>query len=513
MRFGVELKTIRRGFVLALLLVVCSASLAGAQQIIDRVRVAPSGAETEIDISFTIPLTYISHSPQTRGDTLVIDLRSALGAGGNASGALGNESKRINDNGGVPLSEVRFEGLSATGQQLILEFDRPVDFRVVGASNGGSVTVIVPREVPLGTADLEASPPPPKAETVPLEPETPTAKAAPTAEATLPALSDERLEQTWQEAKQAMTGSDFQRAIQLYTKLLQLPPHTYSQQAQEFLGLARERNDQLAHAKSEYEAYLAAYPEGEASDRVRQRLAGIVTSTVAPKAELRSARSDADEEGESAWADWDFLQFGGISEFYVFRENVSDDIGTEVIQNDFFTDVDYTLRATNDRYDLRALFVGGHTLSFIEDAKRSEFSVSSLDVDFLDQELGLSARVGRQRQNNSGILGRFDGGFFGYQITPKVKINAFAGFPVERRSNPPQTDRYFTGGSVEFQPFSDAWEFTVFGLNQVADGITDRRAIGGSTSYSSNQLFGFSLLDYDILYNDLNLALPCGPHP
>ena len=56
----------------------------------------------------------------------------------------------------------------------------------------------------------------------------------------------------------------------------------FSKEAQEYLGLARERNGQLAHAKAEYRIYLAKYPEGEDAQRVRQRLDALVTAYQAP---------------------------------------------------------------------------------------------------------------------------------------------------------------------------------------------------------------------------------------
>ena len=50
------------------------------------------------------------------------------------------------------------------------------------------------------------------------------------------------------------------------------------------LGIARERNGQMAHAKAEYEEYLRRYPEGPAADRIRSRLKAIRQSTAPGRA-------------------------------------------------------------------------------------------------------------------------------------------------------------------------------------------------------------------------------------
>ncbi len=47
-----------------------------------------------------------------------------------------------------------------------------------------------------------------------------------------------------------MTDKDYAGAIRLYTKILEQPDNQYSQDSLEYLGLARERNDQLAQART-----------------------------------------------------------------------------------------------------------------------------------------------------------------------------------------------------------------------------------------------------------------------
>ena len=79
-------------------------------------------------------------------------------------------------------------------------------------------------------------------------------------------------------SRAALTRGDNASAIQLLTKILQLPPNRHSQEAQELIGLAHERHGEPARAKKEYALYLRLYPEGEGTERVRQRLANIETA-------------------------------------------------------------------------------------------------------------------------------------------------------------------------------------------------------------------------------------------
>ena len=90
-------------------------------------------------------------------------------------------------------------------------------------------------------------------------------------------LTTEQLAELMDQGRQALLTSANDRAVQIYTKVLREPENEYSRQAQEYLGLARERNDQRAHAVAEYRRYLMLYPDGADAARVRQRLTGLTS--------------------------------------------------------------------------------------------------------------------------------------------------------------------------------------------------------------------------------------------
>ena len=72
-------------------------------------------------------------------------------------------------------------------------------------------------------------------------------------------------------------------AIDLLNRLLRQPEYPARADAQELMGLVRERAGQLAQAKAEYQEYLRRYPERRGAARVRGRLQALAAASLAPK--------------------------------------------------------------------------------------------------------------------------------------------------------------------------------------------------------------------------------------
>lgn len=323
---------------------------------------------------------------------------------------------------------------------------------------------------------------------------------------TLPAISKKRLARVVEEARKAMTAKQYSRAIQLYTMLLQLPEHEYRKEAQEFLGLARERNGQTAHAIAEYETYLRLYPEGEGADRVQQRLAGLQTARAKPRKPLRGGRTTASK------SDWTPQVYGSVSQYFDRDESFTDAQGRIVNQSNVRSDLDVTTRVRTDTVDIRNRFSGGLRNDVFPDRKaENEGTVSSLYLDVVGRKTGLSTRLGRQTRNSGGVLGRFDGGIVSYRPVRLLALNIVGGFPVEKTVDfPTGTERYFYGASTDLGPFYDHWSGNLFYIEQTIEGINDRRAVGGEARYVTAKRSAFTLVDYDIGYNALNTALFTG---
>src|SRR5262249_45043962 len=106
---------------------------------------------------------------------------------------------------------------------------------------------------------------------------------------------------------------------------LRYPENRYSAEAQELLGLARQRNGQPDAARAEYEDYLRRYPRGEGHERVQQRLAGLVTASGESDARLRAPAGNfgtpplGSQFQPAGATTWTFS--GSLSQFYIRNDS------------------------------------------------------------------------------------------------------------------------------------------------------------------------------------------------
>jgi len=319
----------------------------------------------------------------------------------------------------------------------------------------------------------------------------------------MPTPSAKTLAKWMEEARQSMAKTDYSHAIALYTKILEYPNHAYRQDAQEYLGLARERNGQLAHAKAEYETYLKLYPKGEGADRVRQRLTGLLTAQAPAKDKLpkEARRKDAPL--------WNVR--GGFSQFYRRYVSTTDAAGTTVNLSALDSDLDVMAQLKQPGYELRSRFTGGYRNDFIDGYNENPMRITSLYVDAADQHHQNFGRIGRQSQSRGGVLGRFDGLQLSHQLTPFVRLNLVGGYPVDTSTiDKIATDTQFYGINADFGTYANTWDFNTFAVQQSSEGLLDRRAIGGEVRYFKPNHSALGLVDYDVSYQTWNMILLLG---
>lgn len=357
---------------------------------------------------------------------------------------------------------------------------------------------------PLEEADNETQPAP-EANNIEEEMQAVEQQTEPVSSEPLSPAQDANLKKQMETAKQSMIAQEYNRAIQLYLKVLREPENIYTKQALEFTGVARERKGQKAQAKIVYEQYLERYPEGDDAVRIQQRLTALITAAETPRT---STAQVADKDEPSRWD-----LYGGISQFYRRDESTTeteDFETTSVNRSALTTDLYLTGRYRGDEYDLRTRFSGGYEEDFL-DSDESEMRISTLYVDLQDQQATNSLRFGRQSSSTGGILGRFDGAILGHSFNESVKLNLVTGFPVESSTfDEINTDRVFYGLNMDLGTYANAWDFNVFIIEQQNDGVLDRRAIGGEARYFQPDQTLFTLLDYDISYDELNTAFLLG---
>ena len=320
---------------------------------------------------------------------------------------------------------------------------------------------------------------------------------------------DPRLTKMMEMIRRTITAGEYAKAVRLLEALLEEPDNIYSKEALELLGLSRERNGQIAHAKGEYRLYLEKYPEGEDAERVWQRLLGLETAPQRPKESLRKKAKPGepgseDDESKAVWE-----TYGSFSQNY--RRDTIDSPFVEdedsVSRSEIESFIDFNARRRSEDYDMRMKLTGSYIYDLLDDGE-NDTTLSDAYIDVEHLETRTSARFGRQRLRSSGILNRFDGLVLGYELTPDINIRATAGLPVERsRDTFLHEHKQFAGISGDIASIFENWDLSLFMVEQRVDGLVDRRALGGEVRYYDAEKSLFSLVDYDIFHNELGIFM------
>lgn len=366
-------------------------------------------------------------------------------------------------------------------------------------------SVPVPAPVPGAPAAAVVLPP---AVSKPTEPSAPEVPAAPAVMATATPEVERQAREAMEKARGAFATTKWDEAIDPLNRLLILPPNSLSQQAQEMVGLARERSGQLGKAKAEYELYLKLYPDAEGAKRVKERLAMLEQRVAGLPAGARVTSAEPAESRAPVKT-----VFGSFAQYYYDGSTKTDSAFNTPTTADqaslssrdlssIVTTVDANARYRSEQSDLRFVFRDTDSVSLI-DKNPSKNRLDAAYMDYRGLQNPFSLRLGRQIGTSGGILGRFDGAIAGYKIAKNWRINAEAGEPVDYGLD---SKRYFYGLSLDAENIFDNWSGNVYGIRQMVDGIPDREATGGEIRYFKNGSSLYSTLDYDTLFKKVNIA-------
>ena len=318
----------------------------------------------------------------------------------------------------------------------------------------------------------------------------------------------------------AIRDGDYAKASELIGQILAMPDNRFTPRALELRGVVEERQGASDAARRTFEEYLQRFPTSEGRSRVEQRLAAIA----GPAEEQASAERSAGAV-EVLDTGWRTDLRGVISQFYYRDESRSEIVDarrpdvTEIIDHRLNVDQilsagDATFSASrgDTRIELRA--AGAVTQDFrpvgLVGAVRGGGDTERLYQLYLDVEdggSGLRARAGRQWLAESGVFGRFDGGHLQMQVSPTVRLSAVTGYPVQTpRDTHIDGDRFFYGFGVDFAWPGDRMETGLYFLDQRANGLTDRRAIGMTARYRGDRINLYGIVDYDIHFDRLSSA-------
>jgi hypothetical protein len=467
----------RRHFSAGVLVALVGGAFAGTAQAADRVLDQMSTEPNSIVVQFNCPMSFVSSYPLRSGDELRIELQPLPGCAPPSS--LGETLPVAADNP-AGLVDLRLESSLGSRRALTLHFARTVDWVIKPRPGLTAIEITLARRA--GRGLVENAPPPVKP------------SRAPTRLMPTPAELDEMVKQ----ARDAMQARDYDAAIRYYTRLLEYPEHPARAQAQEYLGLARERKGQLAQAKLEYQEYLHRYPDGADVEAVQQRLAAIVTLEGATK-------PSAGTPDGSRWK-----TSGALSQDYRHDANRLTSNGLTsngVGQSALTTDADLSVVHRGERYDFRGRVFTGYLrdlapIAGAPSANQVVLPQAYAEVD--DTVNHWTGRVGRQSAATGGVYGTFEGASFGWRVQPGIRLNFAAGSPVETYAASAGHPREFVAVSSDFIGVRPGLDLSVFAMQQNANGVLDARQVGGELRYYQSGHSIIGQMDYDVSYKALN---------
>ena len=449
-----------------------------------QVRVFPQAAAATSEPSSNAAATRLQRRPVTTGPGYVINLESSQRPPATAD----MPKLALPANKRVFISEVQIDGESWYRVRVGDYASAEAAARALAELRAQYPGAWIDRADAAGETRVQAAPP---------------AAAAPPAEVADDATSD-KAAGLMDEARRAMTVGELSRAVQLYTKVLQMPPNAHQPDAQEFLALARERNGQIAHAKAEYQRYLDVYADEDGAERVEQRLAALLATAGSRPARAAPAAGGQAAGSASVFDGWNIRTF--LSQYYRRDVNQVNDQEEIVSQSSIYSDLSVDARRRGERFDFSARLTAGYRSNLMSEERPSsgnDLRLSYAYADLADARTGLRGRIGRQTRNTGGVLGRFDGINLGYALNDRLRFEAVAGRPVYSTARDPDDSRRFRGISSTFAPFDNALDLGVFYIEQDIDGLTDRQAIGAEVRYFGDNQSLWSIVDYDIEFEEL----------
>ena len=478
------------GFTLALLaaaFAVSSVAQAAPPRTLRGVQAQLDDGTASLRIVFDRPMRYRRHSPARGGKLVQVTFdeisRGSLATREAISGGWPEQ---------VPVSEIRLAeaaGLASAGLgslELEVLFTRRVEFRVKPSRDLRSITIEIET-----ARSKRRSTPQHAAKAVDETASSPGARERSTPESDRRMLAD---------ARTALRDGDNDRAVALLTHLAMQPGSPEAQDAQELLGLARERQGKLAHAAAEYDAYLEKYPTGEGAERVAQRRAALETRTDAEREPLRTARAETRAPTQVR---------GSVAVTYRRSDRENDLFGEATTDDAVYSDLFLRSNGEVGKVAVRAELAGGYLVD-LRDGRDDDVRANTAFVEAAAIGDGrLSMALGRQPGHERGLGSRFDGLRLTTGLGSRIDGTLLLGFPAEPTLRTGvETERRLVGLSFDVRDAGvEGLEVQLFGVHQTVGSRTDRSAVGTELRFASDRVFGFGLVDYDIYHGSLNAGV------
>ena len=453
-----------------------------------------------IRVLFGTEVDYIKHFPSSRGKITQIQIK-LKGEKFDKKSQKRRETIEPDANAPGVIRDVIYEGNVRGGPYLVLRFSSVVRFVLKKEKNSRLLTVSIDRK------ELES---------------VEQAEVEKAAEKTPSVEENSRADQLMAEGRKFLTKGENGDAILSFSEILSLPANKHTQDAKEYLGLARERSGQLDMAKNQYTEYLKLYPKTPKTNTVRQRLMTLNARLDQMERQLKEGKR---QQQAKVTGRLPGELFGRVAQLGYLAALKTDDAQPELAQARVLSFLDVTRRWRDEDKDARLSFSGSNDADFQEGASRT-FGSAQDDVEDeplkgigLEQETRIRAAFaeykgrknkihavfGRQSVNSGGVLGRFDGMLLGYEVKKNISVYGVAGAPVDYQDhNKIQVNKPMAGGRVDFNKLNENWKASLYGIQQEVDGLLERRAIGGDVRYFFDKRIFYSLLDYDVSYKTVN---------
>ena len=482
--------------------------------------------EANIVINFDAEIRYLKHTPQDKGDVVRVGIQFTDPC--DADNPLSQETIKLpNVDWHVPV-KASFPELKrvpsttrgvckVTGHQvfldynLIVKFGKETSYQIKQGNDNKSIVIILPL-LKSSTPDnvgksLSVDSSAIKETSLNLK----DVSAQPVSETSTKLVENLSATDLMAAAQSAMASNDFAKSTEMLNRLLNIPLNEYSEEAQQLVGLSREKNGDIEKAKVENELYIKLYPQGKYVAVVKKRLAGLESLKALPSlADKQKPKKTVKEIHQNTFT-------GSLSQYYYgSRSQQSETNGANektnsnlTEQSSIVTNISATERIRNNQYDTKIVIRDTEVSNFISTAPNRN-TLSAAYIEHTNKLDDYMVRVGRQLGTSQGVLGRFDGVYGRYGITPNWRIAAVYGEPAYGQGSNVKTNRHFYGAAVELGPIAEKWNGSVYGIQQVADDIVERRAFGTEIRYFNGTTNWFGTIDYDTIYKEVNIAMLTG---
>ncbi len=463
-------------------------------QLIDSVDVTSDGTNAVVRIRFGALIQYLRHVPVN--DANLVQVYFQITARDAASVSFQEEQRRPPPNKLLPGLVVTYPAqLPGLQRRLDIAFGSRVKFQL-RPEDGRTIIVLVPlseeqiarpgsralQELGLTSAEVAVAP-------------------QTEVERTAAALANQ--------ARVAMAGGEYEPAVGVLNRLLNLPPNPWTQEAQEMIGVARLQLGESAKAKAEFELYLKLYPDSPGTARVSQRLAALAAI---PEG---SAATPVRREAPNYWGSVSQYYYGGQS-----RTQTTTTINTPATnattidtatlsgtdQSQLITNADLTARFRDAIWDNRVVVRDSYASNFLKNGTNDN-RLAAMYFETMYQPAQLFGRFGRQQATSNGVLGLFDGAIASWGFARNWRVNGVAGQPVDTGYG---TTKTFYGASVDADTLGEHWNGNIFAIRQMVGSIEDRVGLGGEIRYFDSERSVYSFFDYDPTFRATNVAIVQG---